>query len=69
MTARPAGVFLIAIFFALATCILVGAGLALLFPGTGAEVIWRLYPARRGLLMPYRTLFGPGFLMLAIAMA
>ncbi len=33
------------------------------------EAVWRLYPARRALLMPYRLWLGPGFLMLAIAMA
>lgn len=69
MKVRPLGLFLIAIFFTLATCILVGVGLALLFPGTEVEAIWRLYPARRVLLMPYRDWLGPGFLTLAFAMA
>jgi len=32
------------------------------------EVIWKLYPARRSLLMPYRMWLGPAFLMLAIVM-
>lgn len=32
------------------------------------EVIWKLYPARRALLMPYRMWLGPGFLILAIVM-
>jgi uncharacterized membrane protein YccC len=32
------------------------------------EVIWKLYPARRALLMPYRMWLGPGFLILAIFM-
>jgi len=61
-------VFLIAIFFAFATCILLGVGITLLRPGSELEVIWKLYPARRLLLMPYRWWFGPGFLMLAIVM-
>jgi hypothetical protein len=69
MRTRPFGIFLIAIFFALATSILVGVGAALLFPGSGFEAIWRLYPARRALLLPYRIWLGPGFLVLAIAMA
>ena len=33
------------------------------------EVIWKLYPSRRSLLMPYRMWLGPGFLILAIVMA
>jgi hypothetical protein len=32
------------------------------------EVIWKLYPARRSLLMPYRLWLGPGFLILAAVM-
>jgi hypothetical protein len=68
LAARPWGVFLIAVFFAIATCILLGVGAALLFPGSTMEAIWRVYPARRALLMPYREWFGPGFLMLALAM-
>jgi hypothetical protein len=62
------GVLLIAIFFAMATCILVSAALALLFPQSAMEVIWQLYPARRALLMPYREWLGPGFPALAVAM-
>lgn len=69
MRTKPRGVFLIAVFFALATCILLGAGAALLFPGSALETVWRLYPARRALLMPYRSWLGPGFLALALAMA
>ena len=69
MKGKPVGIFLIATFFALATFTLVGVGLALLFPGTGLEAIWRPYPARRSLLMPYRNWLGPGFLTLAFAMA
>jgi hypothetical protein len=63
------GVFLIALFFAIATCILLGVGTALLLPGSKLEVIWKLYPARRAVLMPYRVWLGPGFLILAIVMA
>jgi hypothetical protein len=60
--AAPSGVVLIAIFFAVATCILVGVGAALLFPGSEMEMIWRTYPARRALPMPYREWLGPGLL-------
>lgn len=67
-TARPIGVFLIAVFFAVATCVLVGVGTALLFPGSAMEEIWRLYPARRALLMPYHDWLGPAFLILAVVM-
>jgi hypothetical protein len=66
---KPFGVLLIAIFFALATCILIGAGAALLLPGSKLEVIWLVYPERRAMLMPYRAWLGPGFLALAAAMA
>jgi hypothetical protein len=62
------GVFLIAPFFAITTCILLGVGAALLWPGSKLEIIWKLYPARRALLMPYRMWLGPVFLMLAIVM-
>jgi hypothetical protein len=62
------GVILIALFFAIATCILLGVGTALLWPGSKLEIIWKLYPARRALLMPYRIWLGPAFLMLAIVM-
>ena len=63
------GVSLMGVFFAVATCILVSVGLALLFPGSAMELVWKTYPARRALLMPYRSLLGPGFLTLAVAMA
>jgi hypothetical protein len=69
LTRRSLGVFLIALFFAIATCILLGVGTALLLPGSKLEVIWKLYPARRAVLMPYRVWLGPGFLILAIIMA
>jgi hypothetical protein len=69
LTRRSLGVFLIALFFAIATCILLGVGTALLLPGSKLEVIWKLYPARRAVLMPYRVWLGPGFLILAIVMA
>jgi hypothetical protein len=68
LTRKLLGVSLIAIFFAIATCILLGVGIALLRPGSMLEVIWKLYPARRALLMPYRMWLGPGFLILAIVM-
>jgi hypothetical protein len=59
---------LIALFFAIATCILLDVGATLLWPGSKLEVIWKLYPARRSLLMPYGMWLGPSFLMLAIVM-
>jgi hypothetical protein len=65
----PLHTVLLTIFFALATCILLAAGCALLLPGTKLEAIWAAYPARRSMLMPYRLWLGPGFLMLAVAMA
>jgi hypothetical protein len=68
-TARRSGIVLIAVFFAVATFILVAVGGALLFPGSTLEAIWRLYPVRRALLLPYRAWLAPGFLMLAVAMA
>jgi hypothetical protein len=67
-TRRFLGVFIIAIFFAIATCILLGVGMALLTPGSKLEVIWKLYPARRSILMPHRMWLGPGFLALSIVM-
>jgi len=63
---KPFGIFLIATFFAVASCILLSVGMALLLPGSKLEAIWVLYPARRSLLMPYRMWLGPGFLALAI---
>ena len=66
---QPIGIFLLAIFFALSACILVGAGLVLLWPGTPLDAIWVLNPSRRALLEPYAALAGPGFLLLAVAMA
>ena len=65
---KPFGVFLIAIFFAAASCILLNVGTALLLPGSKLGAIWVLYPARRSLLMPYRIWLGPEFLALAIGM-
>lgn len=62
------GVYLIAGFFAVATCILLSVGMALLLPESKFEAIWDLYPARRLVLMPHRSWLGPGFLTLAIAM-
>jgi hypothetical protein len=63
-TRRFLGVF----FFAIATCILLGVGMALLMPGSKLEVIWKLYPARRSIHMPYRMWLGPEFLALSIVM-
>ena len=60
------GVILVGTFFALATCILLSVGIALLKPGSTLEIIWKIYPARRDLLMPYRLWLGPGFLLFAI---
>lgn len=68
-TRRFFDIFFIAIFFAIATCILLAVVMALLIPRSNLEVIWKLYPIRRSLLMPYRMWFGPGFLMLTIVMA
>ncbi|MBI3678338.1 MAG: hypothetical protein HY243_17140 [Proteobacteria bacterium] len=69
MKIRPLGVFLIAIFFVLATLILIGVGTALTVPGTPLDVIWMLRPDRRALLMPHREWLGPFFLALSLAMA
>jgi hypothetical protein len=65
---KPLGVFLVAIFFAAASCILLSVGMALLLPGSTLEAIWALYSARRSLLMPFRIWLGPAFLALAICM-
>jgi hypothetical protein len=66
MRAAP---LLLGVFFAAATVILVCAGSALLWPGGAMEIVWRLYEARRAMLMPYRAWLGPGFLLLAAVMA
>lgn len=60
---------LLGVFFALATLILIAVGSALLLPGSALENVWRLYEARRAMLMPYREWLGPGFLALALVMA
>ena len=60
---------LLGVFFALATLILVDVSMALFFPGTAVEIVWKVYEARRTLLMPYRVWLAPGFLALAVAMA
>ncbi|MGD0192206.1 MAG: hypothetical protein ABSD74_15810 [Rhizomicrobium sp.] len=62
------GPLLIAVFFTLATCILVAVGTALLLPGAATDAIWALYPARRALLMPHHLWLGPAFLTLAVVM-
>ena len=66
--AEPVGVALMGIFFAAATMVLVVVGAALLFPRSAMEAVWRVYPARRGVLMPHRAWLGPGFLVLAVPM-
>jgi hypothetical protein len=66
---KSAGTVILGAFFALATAILVAVGVALLFPGSMMDGIWSLYPARRGLLIPYHAWLGPAFLVLALAMA
>ena len=60
---------LLAVFFAIATCILIGVGTALLHPGTALDAIWRLKPDREPELMARRALVGPAFLLLAVPMA
>jgi len=66
---RPIGIFLIALFFAASTCVVLIVGTALVWPGTALDAVWDIYPSRRGMLMPYRSLLGPVFLALAIPMA
>jgi len=66
---RPWGVVPLAIFFLVATIILVGVGLALLLPGSMMETVWLAYPERRAVLMPHRVWLAPAFLALASAMA
>lgn len=63
------GVMLLGIFFFVATLILIAAGSALMWPHTFLEVVWKVYEARRALLMPYRQIAGPGFLALSLVMA
>ncbi|HEY3785213.1 MAG TPA: hypothetical protein VGL55_08040 [Steroidobacteraceae bacterium] len=65
----PLPLLLVAVFFAVATLILLGVGTALMSPGSRLEALWSLYPERRSLLMPYRLWLGPIFLILALAMA
>jgi len=66
--AKPLGIVLIAVFFALSICILVSVGTALLLPGSFMEIVWKLHPARRAEMMPYRAFMGAGFFALALAM-
>ncbi len=56
-------------FFALATIILLCAGMALVWPGAFFDAIWNLAPSRETQLMPWRTIAGPGFLGLSVIMA
>ena len=69
MKFRPLGVFAIAIFFVIATLILIGVGTALTVPGTPLDAIWMLRPDRRALLMPHGEWLSPFFLALSFAMA
>jgi len=64
-----AGITLLTVFFAVATIILVSVGVALVHPGTAFDVMWRLKPDREPILMAHRSLLGPFFLGLAVAMA
>jgi hypothetical protein len=66
---RPIGIFLIALFFAASTCVVLSVGTALVWQGTALDAVWDIYPSRRGMLMPWRSLLGPLFLGLAIPMA
>lgn len=58
------GIVLLATFFAVAAILLTVVCAALIFPGSPLEAIWRLHPARRAVLMPYREVLAPGFLAL-----
>ncbi|HEX3809436.1 MAG TPA: hypothetical protein VH000_09775 [Rhizomicrobium sp.] len=60
---------LIAVFFAIATAILLVTGVALLWPGTFLDQIWHLNESRRALLMPYRIFLAPRFIIMALPMA
>jgi len=59
---------LLAVFFLVATGILLTTGTALLFPGTAADAIWSLRPSVYSQFQPFRALAGAGFLTLAIPM-
>jgi len=61
-----ASLILFAIFFDLATTILICIAIALIWPGTPFDVVWLLQPEREAMLMPYHLLLGPLFLVLAI---
>ena len=63
------GILLLAIFFAIATGILIFAGAALVHPGALFDAVWRLKPDREPVLMAHRDLLGPFFLGLAVPMA
>ncbi|MBI1359956.1 MAG: hypothetical protein GC155_06680 [Alphaproteobacteria bacterium] len=57
------------VFAALATAILLLAGLSLLSPGGPLEAIWMLTPKKFETLKPWRAPVGGGFLVLAIPAA
>jgi hypothetical protein len=61
-------ILLLAIFFVVATCILVSVGTALVHPGTPLDLIWRLKADREAIMMQYRMVLGPFFLAFAIPM-
>lgn len=65
---RRAITILLGVFFTIATCILVIAGITLLWSGTPLDAIWHLRPERHTELMVWRDIAGPGFLALAVPM-
>jgi hypothetical protein len=66
---RPVTPLVLGVFFALSTCILLAGCVAILWPGTPFDAIWRFNENKRALLMLYRGLSGPGFFVLAMLMA
>ncbi|HEY2781767.1 MAG TPA: hypothetical protein VGI90_13360 [Steroidobacteraceae bacterium] len=69
MNKKPLSILLVANFFMLSACLVLVVGAALQWPGTALEMIWSIYPPRRAMLMPYRALLGPFFVLLAVIMA
>lgn len=68
MNGAHVAIRLLAVFFLVATAILLIAGFALLLPGTHADTIWRLRPSVQAQFQPFRAIAGAGFLALAIPM-
>lgn len=64
MNVSKALVYLLAVFFLLATIVLVATAVALLIPGTPFDAIWHLYEHRRRELMPYAGVIAPVFLVI-----